>query len=155
MTEFLVNLSPWHWFALALLLLIVELIAPASFFLWLGLAAGATGLLLALLPLSWQAQWVAFSVFSVLSIIGWLQYRKRRPQTSDQPKLNRRGERYVGRTFTLSKPIVNGVGKVRVDDSSWKVNGPDRPAGSKVRVTKVDGVVLVVEPLEEAPTLEE
>jgi hypothetical protein len=38
---------------------------------------------------------------------------------SDQPKLNRRGEQYVGRTFTLEEPIVNGHGKIRVDDSTW------------------------------------
>lgn len=138
-------MNSWHWLALALGLLIVELMAPASFFLWLGLAAGATGILLLFIPMSWEVQWVSFSIFSVLSIFSWLSYRKRQPATSDQPMLNRRGEQYVGRTFTLGEPIVNGVGKVNVDDTSWRVSGPDLPVGTKVVVMSIDGVVFQVE----------
>ena len=40
----------WHWWILAGLLLILELTAPAYFFLWLGIAAAATGLLLLVFP---------------------------------------------------------------------------------------------------------
>jgi membrane protein implicated in regulation of membrane protease activity len=54
----------------------------------------------------------------------------------------------VGRTFTLEHPIVNGVGKVVVDDSTWRVKGPDLPAGSKVRVADIDSVIFVVELVE-------
>jgi membrane protein implicated in regulation of membrane protease activity len=59
--------------------------------------------------------------------------------------LNRRAEQYVGRVFTLSEPIVNGTGKIRVDDSSWKVSGADCDANTKVKVISVDGTVLKVE----------
>ena len=54
----------------------------------------------------------------------------------------------MGRTFTLDEPIVNGLGKVRVDDSTWKISGEDCAAGSKVRVVDVDGVVFRVEVIE-------
>ncbi|MEM9182729.1 MAG: NfeD family protein [Pseudomonadota bacterium] len=145
MIELLESLNSWHWLALALGLLIIELMAPASFFLWLGLAAAATGILLFFLPMSWEIQWVSFSVFSVLSILSWLSYRKRQPAPTDQPKLNRRGEQYVGRVFTLDEPIVNGVGKVKVDDTSWRVSGPDLGSGEKVMVVGVDGVVFEVQ----------
>jgi hypothetical protein len=33
---------------------------------------------------------------------------------------------------------------VEVDDSSWRVKGPDLPAGTRVKVTGVDGVVFIV-----------
>ncbi|MFK7956064.1 MAG: NfeD family protein [Lysobacterales bacterium] len=145
MIEALEAMNSWHWLALALGLLIIELMAPASFFLWLGLAAAATGIVLFFIPMSWEIQWVAFSIFSVLSIISWVNYRKRQPATSDQPQLNRRGEQYVGRSFTLAEAIVNGVGKVSVDDTSWRVAGPDLPVGKKVTVTGIDGVVFQVE----------
>ncbi len=145
MIEWLQTMNAWHWLVLALVLLIIELMAPASFFLWLGIAAAVTGLLLAVIPLSWELQWVCFSVFSVASIIGWRLYRQRNPQTSDQPTLNRRGEQYIGRTFSLDEPIVNGVGKVNVDDSSWRVAGPDLPAGQQVKVTGLNRVVFTVE----------
>ena len=47
--------------------------------------------------------------------------------------------------IALNEPIVNGRGKLRVDDTVWKVEGADCPAGVQVRVTGVDGVMLRVE----------
>lgn len=137
----------WHWWILAGLLLILELTAPSFFFLWLGMAAAATGFVLLLIPaMPVEAQLVLFSVLSVVSVLGWRKYREARPPTSDQPNLNRRGRQYVGRVFTLERPIENGVGKVTVDDSTWRVKGPDLPAGTHVRVEDVDGVVFIVRP---------
>ena len=69
----------------------------------------------------------------------------RHPTETDQPRLNRRGEQYIGRTFTLDEPIVNGLGKIRVDDSTWKIEGGDCAAGTRITVVGVDGVVLKVE----------
>jgi membrane protein implicated in regulation of membrane protease activity len=50
----------------------------------------------------------------------------------------------VGRVFTLEKPIVDGFGTVRIDDTIWRVAGPDVPAGSRVRVVQADGANLTV-----------
>ena len=50
----------------------------------------------------------------------------------------------IGREFTLEKPIVDGTGTVRIDDTIWRVAGPDAPAGSKVRVVQADGASLTV-----------
>ena len=62
--------------------------------------------------------------------------------------LNRRTEALIGRVFTLDKPIVDGIGTVRIDDTVWRVPaGPDRPAGSRVKVTRADGASLAVEPV--------
>ena len=66
------------------------------------------------------------------------------------PNLTRRAQQYIGRTFNLIEPIVNGTGKIHVDDSTWRVKGPDLPAGTHVRVTGVDGVVFIVAPEEAA-----
>lgn len=135
----------WHWWILAGVLLIVELTMPAFFFLWLGIAAAATGLILLVFPgLALETQLVLFAILSLVAVVAWRKYRETHQHTSDQPNLNRRGRQYVGRTFTLDAPIVNGVGKVTVDDSTWRVKGPDLPAGSQVRVDDVDGVVFIV-----------
>jgi len=95
--------------------------------------------------MGWEWQILAFAVLSVASIVVGRMYLKRNPIKTDQPMLNRRGEQYVGRTFTLDENIVNGVGKIRVDDTIWKVNGPDCEAGANVKVTGVNGMVLLVE----------
>jgi len=64
----------------------------------------------------------------------------------DQPFLNRRADAFVGRIFTLEKPIVSGNGTVRIDDSVWRLSGADAPAGSRVKVVRADAATLVVEP---------
>ena len=133
----------WHWWILAGLLLILELTAPAFFFLWLGIAAAAVGLILLVFPsLDLETQLVLFAIASIVAVLAWRKYRESRPVRTDQPNLNRRGQQYIGRVFSLTTPITNGVGKVTVDDSTWKVKGPDLAAGTHIRVIDVDGVVF-------------
>ena len=136
----------WHWWILAGLLLILELTAPAFFFLWLGIAAAAVGLILMVFPsMALETQLVLFGLASIVAVLAWRKYRETRPVSTDQPNLNRRGHQYIGRVFSLSEPITNGVGKVTVDDSTWKVKGPDLPAGTSIKVMGVEGVVFRVE----------
>jgi len=144
--------GPWHWVLAAIVLIILEALSPSAFFLWLAIAAGTVGLVLAVLPaLGWQLQRVLFGVLSVLSLILGRRYLKRHPIATDTPTLNKRGHQYIGRIFTLDQPIVNGIGKLRVDDTIWKSRGPDCREGTKVRVTGVDGVVLLVTPVDQDP----
>jgi membrane protein implicated in regulation of membrane protease activity len=139
----------WHWWILAGLLLILELTAPAFFFLWLGIAAAAVGLILLVFPsIDIETQLILYAITSIVAVLAWRKYRETRPVTTDQPNLNRRGQQYIGRIFSLTAPISNGVGKVTVDDSTWKVKGPDLPAGTHVKVMGVEGVVFKVEAVE-------
>ena len=140
----------WHWWILAGMLLILELTSPVFFFLWLGFSAAAVGFLLLVFPnIPVEAQLVMFGILSIVAVLAWRKYREVHPPSSDQPLLNQRGQQYAGRIFTLDQPIVNGVGKVQVDDSTWRVKGPELPAGTPVRVVGVDGVVFVVERAEQ------
>lgn len=137
----------WHWWVFAIALILVELLTPAFVFLWLGVAAGAVGFILLVVPsLTWQGQGLIFAVLSVGSIVGWRVYRHHRPAPeSERPGLNRRGAQYLGRRFTLDKAIVNGAGILNIGDTRWKVAGDDLPAGTSVTVTGADGTVLKVE----------
>jgi membrane protein implicated in regulation of membrane protease activity len=138
--------SFWYWWVLGLILLILEVFAPGAFFLWMGISAGVVGVIAWLVPsLSIEWQMLIFTVIAIASVVGWRAYLRKNPVETDQPSLNRRGEQYVGRVFTLDEPIVNGVGKIRVDDTMWRIEGTDCEAGGKVRVVGVDGVNLKVE----------
>jgi hypothetical protein len=146
---FLEGLQFWHWMILGLALAVVEVMAPGTFFLWLGIAAGLTGLLVLVIPdVAWQIQLIAFGVLSIAIVVAWRTYQRRHPTVSDDSTLNRRGEQYVGRVFTLTEAIVNGRGTVKVGDSLWRADGPDLPAGERVKVTGVAGTVLRVEKAE-------
>jgi membrane protein implicated in regulation of membrane protease activity len=140
------SITYWHWWILAAALIILEVFAPGAFFLWLGIAAGVVGSLIYLTPnLAWEYQVLVFSVLSVVSILVWRKYFRTIPEETDEPALNRRGEQYVGRVFTLTEPIVNSMGKIRVDDTTWKIRGEDCPVGTRVEVTGVDGTIFEVE----------
>lgn len=145
----LAQLNYWHWWILGMGLVVLEVLFPeAMFFLWMGIAAGIVGVILLLAPsLDWQYQFMVFAVFSIVSIATWRLYLRRHPTDADRSTLNRRSEQYVGRQFTLQHPIVDGIGKIHVDDSIWKIRGEDSEVGSQVRVTGVDGIVLLVEKL--------
>lgn len=139
-------MSYWQWWVLAAVLLIIEVLAPGTFFLWFAVAASVVGLSLLLYPgMSVEAAWVLFAVLGVGSVILVLKYRK--PPALDQAsKLNKRGLDYVGRTFELTEPIHNGKGKLIIGDTPWTVNGPDLDAGVRVKVVAVEGGELRVEP---------
>ena len=64
-----ISLGAWAWIILGILLIGTELVAPGAFFLWLGLAAIVTGLLDAVLDLSWQVSSLLFAVLCVAAVI--------------------------------------------------------------------------------------
>jgi inner membrane protein len=145
MLQWIVSLGSWNWFILAALLLLLEVLAPGMFMLWLGFAAIVVGVISSAVVWSWQAQLIAFAVLSIALVPAWRHFARKVEKPTDSPFLNRRSEGYVGRVFTLDKPIVDGVGTVRIDDTVWRVSGPDCPAGSRVRVARADGANLMVE----------
>jgi membrane protein implicated in regulation of membrane protease activity len=145
MDALLAQVDYWHWLIFGGVLLLIEVLAPSFFFLWMAVAAAVVALVMLLVPeLDWQYQLMIFSVLSVVSIVLFRRYQRASPAPTDQPALNRRGEQYIGRTFTLQEPIVNHTGVLHVDDTSWRVSGDDLPAGTRVTVTGADGVILQV-----------
>jgi membrane protein implicated in regulation of membrane protease activity len=140
----IVKLGPWAWIILGLLLAAVEMLAPGVFMIWLGLAAILTGIADGLLGLSWQASALVFAALAVACVLLGRHFTRQAGRGRNQPALpHRRGQALVGRVFTLDAPIERGVGRIKVNDSVWRVTGPDSPAGATVRVTAVDGATLV------------
>ncbi len=139
------SLGFWDWFIAGGLLLVLEVLAPGVFMLWLGLAAMLVGAISMFVDWTWQAQFIAFAVFSVAAIPLWRRLSMQVGQATDQPFLNRRAEALVGRILTLEKPIVDGSGTIPIDDTVWRITGADVPAGSRVKVVRVEGTALHVE----------
>ncbi len=136
----------WYWWVLAFAFLILEMLTPGFFFMWLAVSGLITGLIVWLFPLlSLNIQVFIFSIFSVVAVTAWRLYGKKYPAETDQPLLNKRGAQYIGRVFSLHEPIVNGQGKMKVDDSIWKVHGEDCDISTKVKVTGIRGTVFDVE----------
>ncbi|MBQ0710428.1 MULTISPECIES: NfeD family protein [unclassified Ochrobactrum] len=147
--EFLSGLGIWNWLVFGLVLLILEISAPGFFFIWFGLAALVTGALAFLLSsttgFSWQFQTIVFLVLAVIFVLTGRRLFGSRSTDADEVFLNRRGEQMIGQRATLTEPIINGRGRIRINDTMWRVKGPDLPAGTEVRVIAFDPLSLEIE----------
>jgi membrane protein implicated in regulation of membrane protease activity len=147
MAEMFSTLGTWNWLVFGLLLMGLELMLPGVFLFWVGLAALLVGLLSFVIAPSWQLQLLMFAVFAAAAVPVWRRVaRSNSGVSASNPFLNKRAEAMIGRVFTLEKPIIDGAGTVRIDDTVWRVAGPDTPAGSRVRIVRADGASLTVAP---------
>ncbi len=140
------NLLYWHWIVLGFLLLALEMLAPGAILMWFGAGALLVGGLLFLFPdMPWDWQVLIFAMVSFASIFAWKRLRKDNPNDDTEAgTLSQRGKALIGRKIPLMEAIVNGVGRVQIDDTFWRVEGDDLEIGSLVTVTGSDGATLQV-----------
>ena len=133
------------WAVIAVVLVTAEAIVPGAFLLWLGIAAAAVCLIVLVVPdVPFVVQGIAFAVLSFVAI-RFLRLRwAGKQRESDQPALNRRAEQLVGRVVPLLDAIEDGRGRVQIADAFWDVEGPDLPAGARVRIVGARGMTLLV-----------
>lgn len=143
--NWLASYGPWAWIVAGVVLLALELVVPGGILLWLGIAGIVTGLAAMFQPIDPPLQFLIFGGLSLLSIFIWLRYWKGRETPSDRPLLNQRAERFVGQETVLNEPIRNGYGRVSIEDTVWRIAGPDLAAGQRIRIVGHDGAVLKVE----------
>ena len=135
----------WFWWIVAGVLLLLELMTPGVFAMWLALAAASVGITDYFVDLSWQIELLVFAAFSLVYVyLARPWYSKSNMQNSDQPNLNQRIYAFVGKSFVLAEPIVNGQGKLDIEGTRWDVLGPNLAKGATVRVTAVEGMKLRV-----------
>jgi membrane protein implicated in regulation of membrane protease activity len=137
----------WYWWAIAAVLLVLEMLLPGLVFMFLAIGAAASGLLL--LVASGAALELQLFVFAIVAVVSAVLLRpmlRRLQDRSHEPTINARAASMVGRTFFLDQPLLGGRGRAVLGDGSWTITGPDMAAGAKVRVAAVDGTELRVEP---------
>ena len=143
------DVRPWHWFALAALLVGIEIASTTFYFLWPGIAAAVVGLLVYFFPgLGPNSQIVLFAVLAVLSTVMWKRYAPK-SLTSAEPHatLNRRAAQYAGRRAKAAVNFSGGRGAILIDDTRWSAvtaDGSDPSAGEALLVTGAEGTVLTV-----------
>lgn len=141
-----VDLDPgWLWLIGGVLLLIMEIIAPGFFLVFLGAAAIATGLFTVLFDLGTASQLALFALYAVISVMLGRRFYANQATDSADPLLNDRAGRLVGRVVTVVQQVDDHGGRVRVGDSEWSARGGPAAAGERVRITGIDGNCLKVE----------
>jgi membrane protein implicated in regulation of membrane protease activity len=135
----------WLWLIGGVLLLILEVIAPGFFLVFLGAAAIATGLFTVLFNLGAAAELALFALYAVIAVLVGRRFYANRTADSADPLLNDRVGRLVGKVVTVVAAVDDQSGRVRVGDSEWSARGGPAAVGERVRITGVEGNCLTVE----------
>jgi len=144
--DILRSVGPWSWVILGVVLILAEMLLPGVFLVWLGLAGVVTGVVDLALDLSWQVASLIFGILAIaFVIVGRFLSQRGQPSEDGAGVLNHRAQRLIGRVYVLDTPITRGEGRVRIGDSSWRVIGPDAPAGASVKIVRTEGATLFVE----------
>ncbi|OEE45404.1 NfeD family protein [Vibrio anguillarum] len=154
MIELIQQMNYWHWLALGLVLVALELLGTAGYFLWLGISALIVGLIFAMLPISWQLQWMAFASLSLVTT--WLWWRKQFKSDHDGDEtrdLNQKQKQLIGQTARLKESFQEGATfRLQLGDTTWTAKCQQNlEADVVVKVVDVEGIVLIVEPKESQP----
>ena len=135
----------WLWLIGGVLLLILEVIAPGFFLVFIGAAAMATGLFTVLFNLGLAPQLALFALYAVIAVLFGRRFYANRAVDSTDPLLNDRVGRLVGKMVTVVAAVDDHDGRVRVGDSEWSARGGPAAVGERVRITGVEGNCLTVE----------
>jgi membrane protein implicated in regulation of membrane protease activity len=150
MTMDYINQHPaWWWLGLGIALLVLEMLSGTMFFLFVSAGAFLVAALTWGLNLGGVGQGICFAISVVLALTVW---RRLRPNPGDRIELraaarglNNRLAGFIGREAVLEEALVNGNGRLRLDDSYWNIVGDDIPSGSRVRVVSIEGMILRVQ----------
>ncbi|WP_305372073.1 NfeD family protein [Photobacterium leiognathi] len=148
MIYLLEQMNFWHWLAIGLVLLLLELLGTAGYLLWLGISAVLVSILVLMLPISWPLQWISFAVFALFTTWLWWRYQHKKDKSdASVTKLNQRDAQMIGQRSVVTEAIVAGAGRLQFGDTTWSVvTEVDLEAGQKVEVVAVEGITLVIKP---------
>jgi len=142
------QLVAWHWLALGVVLLVLEIATPTNYLLWPGIAALLIGALKFIVPgLDGIFSIFLFAVLAVASTIVWQRSGFGVATVAAPNNLNARMDTYLGRKGAASGDFVAGRGAILLDDTRWTaavVDGSEPKNGEMLQVTGADGTVLRV-----------
>ena len=141
------GLSPAVWMIAGLVIAALEMVVPGFVIIWFGVAAVLTGIL-AFFVHNTYFQLGAFAVLSGLLVFlaQWIGRRITRPEPEPAG-----ANRMPGAIGTVVQDILPGdVGRVKVTGEEWRAEAEVAIAkGKRIRVLRVEGTRVIVEPAEE------
>jgi membrane protein implicated in regulation of membrane protease activity len=156
MDQLFVHVSFWWPLGIGALLMTGELLVPATVFLWTGISCVLVAGLIALVPdlslVTAVGLWIALSAGTIL-VVKYLQgHRLTGERVAPSAPPNRYGAEFVGMTTTLQEDSAEKHVRVNLKGANWGVMlpGGDLKAGTKIRITAVEGIYLIGESAEGA-----
>ncbi|ACT58731.1 NfeD family protein [Hirschia baltica] len=147
------ELTVWHWIALAIGLLIFEMMLGTFDLLWIAIAAGITALYASLAPgslSSWEYEVGVFVISSIiLMVLGRTMFAGIRNPPTSHPNLNDRYASMIGKKAIVTGEFLGGFGRVKVNDSEWRAQFNEEGVlniGDNVEIVSGEGSTVIVKP---------
>lgn len=139
----------WHWLAVGLILVALEMAASGGFYvIFFGIAALVIGGL-HMADMAGPA-WVQFLLFSVLSIASLVFFRSPMMKWLQLDQPGRDVDSLVGQIATPIDDIVPGaVGRAELRGTVWSARNESQLAiikGQRCKVVRVDGLMIFLVP---------
>ena len=134
----------WLWAIGGVILLILEVLAPGFFLMFIGAAAIATGAFTLMFDLGTAPQLALFVVYTALALFIGKRYYGEPDGIADNSGLNNPTTRLIGRSATVVSTIDEHDGRVKLGDSEWSARGGPAGPGDKVEITGIEGNCLMV-----------
>ncbi len=151
MIEYLTSNLWLIWIIISILCLILELSSGDFFILCFAIGSAVAAIVAGCgLSLTWQI--IIFAVVSALSLLLVRPALIRKLHKPSKERLSN-AEAMIGREGRVTEEIeANGYGRVAIDGDDWKARSREGIAiakGARVRVVKMDSIILTVVPVED------
>jgi membrane protein implicated in regulation of membrane protease activity len=139
----------WHWLALGLILIALELAASGGFYI---IFFGVAAVVIAALSLVGAAGpvWLQLLLFSILAVISLLFFRNPMLRWMKLDRAASDVDSLVGETAVVTQSIAAGdVGRVELRGTSWTARNRGSETlttGRRCVVVAVDRLMLIIEP---------
>lgn len=135
----------WIWIAVIVAAVVVEVASMQLLSIWFAIG-GVAALITSFLTDSIAIQIIVFIVVSAIAV-ALIFPTVRKSMKKEHEKTN--ADRYVGKLAVVTEEIsnINAKGQVKVDNQIWSArsdDGSELPAGTKVKVLRIEGVKLIV-----------
>jgi len=147
LVQMLESMSGTKWLILGVLLLVLEVVTGTTYILWPAVAALIVGVIVFILPLAWEMQFLLFFILSAILLVVGHKFVRPKMQGGEPSDLNDRARTMVGMRVKAVADFETGLGRVQVGDTQWRASVYDGnpAAGAELRVVSVKGTTLQVE----------
>ena len=149
LVQMLESMSGSKWLIVGVLLLVLEVVTGTTYILWPAVAALIVGVIVFVLPLAWEMQFLLFCILSGILLVLGHKFVRPKMKGGEPSDLNDRARSMVGMRVKAVSDFETGVGRVHVGDTQWRASIVDGnpAAGAELRVLSVKGTTLQVEPV--------
>jgi membrane protein implicated in regulation of membrane protease activity len=147
LVQMLESMSGSKWLIVGVLLLVLEVVTGTTYILWPAVAALIVGVIVFVLPLAWEMQFLLFFILSGVLLVVGHKFVRPKMKGGEPSDLNDRARTMVGMRVKAVADFETGLGRVQVGDTQWRASIVDGnpSAGAELRVLSVKGTTLLVE----------